>query len=143
MKKIMLGTSDAWWMSHLSQQPSEPAYYIVDCWISHLTHVSSTSMKHRHTTLNVQPWFLIQNSIWITTYFSTLFPLINHKINKIFHTVWLLKLIFCQSDLGQNERLSNTFKVTASLQNKLLKQAKKRVEKLQDKWLSHKPFSNF
>jgi hypothetical protein len=47
--------------------------------------------------------------------------------------VWLLKLILCQSDLGQNERLSNTFKVTASLQNKLLKQAKKRVEKLQDK----------
>ena len=62
------------------------------------------------------------------------FPLINHKINKISHTeVWLLKLIFCQSDLGQNEQLSNTFKVTASLQNKLLKQAKKRVEKLQDK----------
>ena len=25
---------DAWWMSHLSQQPREPAYYIVDCRIS-------------------------------------------------------------------------------------------------------------
>ena len=36
-KKIMLGTSDAWWMSHLFQQTSEPVYYIVDCWItSHL-----------------------------------------------------------------------------------------------------------
>ena len=34
MKKIMLGTSDAWLTSHLSQQPSKPAYYIVDCWIS-------------------------------------------------------------------------------------------------------------
>ena len=30
-KKIMLGTSDAWWMSHSSQQTSEPGYYIVDC----------------------------------------------------------------------------------------------------------------
>ena len=29
-KKIMLGTSDAWWMSRLSHQPSKPAYYIVD-----------------------------------------------------------------------------------------------------------------
>ena len=33
MKKIMLGTSDAWWTSHSSQQPSKPAYYIVDCLI--------------------------------------------------------------------------------------------------------------
>ena len=32
MRKIMLGTSDAWSTSHLSQQPSKPAYYIVDCW---------------------------------------------------------------------------------------------------------------
>ena len=24
-------TSDAWWTSHLSQQSSEPAYYIIDC----------------------------------------------------------------------------------------------------------------
>ena len=29
-KKIMLGTSDAWSMSHLSHRPSEPAYYIAD-----------------------------------------------------------------------------------------------------------------
>ena len=27
----MLGTSDAWSTSHLSQQPNEPAYCIVDC----------------------------------------------------------------------------------------------------------------
>ena len=31
MKKIMLRTSDAWSTSHLSQQPSKPAYHIVDC----------------------------------------------------------------------------------------------------------------
>ena len=33
-KKPILGTSDGWSMSLLSQQPSEPAYYIKDCWIS-------------------------------------------------------------------------------------------------------------
>ena len=31
MKKIMLGTSDAWSMSHSFHRPSEPAYYIEDC----------------------------------------------------------------------------------------------------------------
>ena len=31
MKKIMLGTSDAWFMSRSSHRPSEPAYYIEDC----------------------------------------------------------------------------------------------------------------
>ena len=29
--KIILGTSDAWSMSHLSQRPNDPAYYIEDC----------------------------------------------------------------------------------------------------------------
>ena len=33
MKKIMLGTSDAWSTTRLSRRPSEPAYYIVDCQI--------------------------------------------------------------------------------------------------------------
>ena len=33
-KKIILGTSDAWSTSHLSQRTSKPAYYIVDCQIS-------------------------------------------------------------------------------------------------------------
>ena len=32
-KKIILGTSDAWSMSHLSHPPSDQAYYIEDCWI--------------------------------------------------------------------------------------------------------------
>ena len=31
--KKILGTSDAWSMSHLSHWPSEPGYCIVDCWI--------------------------------------------------------------------------------------------------------------
>ena len=33
-EKKNLGMSDAWWTSHLSHRPSEPVYYIVDCWIS-------------------------------------------------------------------------------------------------------------
>ena len=33
MKKKILGTSDAWSTSHLSQQTSQPVYYIVDCQI--------------------------------------------------------------------------------------------------------------
>ena len=35
-KKIILGTSDAWTTSHLSQGTSKPAYYIVDCRILNL-----------------------------------------------------------------------------------------------------------
>ena len=30
-KKMILGTSDAWSTSHLSQQTSKPEYYILDC----------------------------------------------------------------------------------------------------------------
>ena len=47
MKKIILGTSDAWWMSHLSQWSSERAYYIVDCRIfrSSTLHGSFTFVK--------------------------------------------------------------------------------------------------
>ena len=33
MKKILLGTSDAWSMSRLSHRPSDPAYFIEDCQI--------------------------------------------------------------------------------------------------------------
>ena len=33
-EKKILGISNGWSMSHLSQGTSEPAYYIVDCWIS-------------------------------------------------------------------------------------------------------------
>ena len=32
-EKKMLGTSDAWSTSHLSQRTSKPAYYILDWWI--------------------------------------------------------------------------------------------------------------
>jgi hypothetical protein len=31
MKKIILGTSDAWSMRQSSHRPSNPAYYIEDC----------------------------------------------------------------------------------------------------------------
>ena len=31
--EIILGTSDAWPMRRLTQWPSDPAYYIEDCWI--------------------------------------------------------------------------------------------------------------
>ena len=31
MKKMIVGTSDPWSMSHSSQRPSEPVYYIEDC----------------------------------------------------------------------------------------------------------------
>ena len=34
MKKIILGTSDAWSMRQSTERPSNPAYYIEDCWIS-------------------------------------------------------------------------------------------------------------
>ena len=34
MKKLILGTSDAWSMSRLAHQPSDPAYYIEDWLIS-------------------------------------------------------------------------------------------------------------
>ena len=34
MKKKILGTSDAWSMSHLAYRPSNPVYYIEDCQIS-------------------------------------------------------------------------------------------------------------
>ena len=34
MKKLMLGISDAWSMSCLSQRASEPGYYVEDCRIS-------------------------------------------------------------------------------------------------------------
>ena len=36
IKKIMLGISETWSMSHLSYQTSEPGYHIVDCRISKL-----------------------------------------------------------------------------------------------------------
>ena len=32
-KKIILGTSDTWSMRQSFHRPSDPAYYIEDCWI--------------------------------------------------------------------------------------------------------------
>ena len=38
-KKLILGTSDTWWMSRSSHRPSKPAYYIEDCRISSVPHL--------------------------------------------------------------------------------------------------------
>ena len=43
-EKKVLGTLDAWSMSHLSQPPSKPGYYIKDFWISR-GHVDQFSTK--------------------------------------------------------------------------------------------------
>ena len=42
-KKITLGTLDAWSTKGLSYRPSEPVYYILDCWISSFVRISSFS----------------------------------------------------------------------------------------------------
>ena len=47
-KKIIFGTSDAWSMSHLSQRPSDPAYYIESCRICRVcknSKISKTQQK--------------------------------------------------------------------------------------------------
>ena len=45
----VLGKLDAWSTSHLSQQTSEPAYYIVDCWISSISDIQvSMVSKYPH-----------------------------------------------------------------------------------------------
>ena len=52
-KKVMLGTSDAWSMSHLSQQPTKPVYYIEDCWISKYKYdVQSFYVRSFHCNLS-------------------------------------------------------------------------------------------
>ena len=56
-EKKILGMSDAWWMSHLSHRPCEPAYYIVDCWIENYSRVakegsSQRKKKHRENFKN-------------------------------------------------------------------------------------------
>ena len=44
----MLGTSEAWSLSRSSHRPSEPAYYIVDCWISVSSSLTSLTV---HTSM--------------------------------------------------------------------------------------------
>ena len=54
----MLWTSDAWWMSHLSHQPSDPAYYIEYCRI--------LKYSPKFKTL-LSDWSAIQNWNWFFT----------------------------------------------------------------------------
>ena len=61
-KKIMLGTSDAWSMSHSSHRPSEPVYYIEDCRILELrqrlerwiTLYEFINLQHQYLSLSVR-----------------------------------------------------------------------------------------
>ena len=64
-KKIMLGTSDAWLMRHLSQRPSQPAYYIEDCRIFRLLTQLSTMIGQGKCMVssrccNDTSWFLFR-----------------------------------------------------------------------------------
>ena len=58
----MLGTSEAWSMSHLSLQATEPVYYIVDCRIlgSWGDHIMIFMTSDRPTMLNLTKFCLIQ-----------------------------------------------------------------------------------
>ena len=57
MKKIILGTSDAWSTSCLSHRPREPGYYIVDCRIS-ATYSSIPALYYIHILNSQHPPFL-------------------------------------------------------------------------------------
>ena len=64
-KKILLGTSDAWSTRHLSQQPSKPTYYIVDCWIYNLPHfLDSMFIRHKLMTKVLSNWPWLVASKW-------------------------------------------------------------------------------
>ena len=79
----MLGTSDTWLTSHLSQLTSEPAYYIVDCRIFS----SGTSDPHDFTLLTH-----IQQHPYQNYFFPTLAKLVMAKIahwNFFCHLLWV------------------------------------------------------
>ena len=78
MKKIMLGTSDTWSMSHSSHRPSDPAYYIEDCWIFGL--LDSPKKRMKLTTLSI---FFTQDSE-----FSSFF-------GRIQETIYIAFDIYC------------------------------------------------
>ena len=82
--KIMLGTSDTWWTSHLSQQPSKPAYHIVDCGI--LTIPSDGPRKFQ--VLSTKLPFPMSNF-----YNSCIFP-ITHPSSTLYSTYSFCKAPF-------------------------------------------------
>ena len=64
MKKIMLGTSDAWSMSLSSHQPSEPAYYIEDCRICGRNSVNSVHVVIECPQVALAPkWALVAENV--------------------------------------------------------------------------------
>ena len=62
MKKIILGTSDAWSMSRSSHQPSDPAYYIEDCRIysKEKNLLSKSCLSWNWIAKDLQKWYLIK-----------------------------------------------------------------------------------
>ena len=72
MKKIILGTSDAWSMRRSSHRPSDPAYYIKDCPISNTIGAKTFLLKSVSTkvepTLNS---FLIDTTTILGFNFGT------------------------------------------------------------------------
>ena len=69
MKRIMLVTSDAWSMSHLSQQPREAAYYIVDCQISVLYYVSCELHPYEYINMVLCGRFSMCAYIYVDTFY--------------------------------------------------------------------------
>ena len=57
MKKKILGTSEAWSVSHSSQRPSEPAYYIEDCRISSRRLLWNSSRRREIFSKKILPLF--------------------------------------------------------------------------------------
>jgi hypothetical protein len=52
-KKIILGTSDAWLMSHLSQGPRKPVYYIEDFRICAVIDVQAQCLQNLFLEIQV------------------------------------------------------------------------------------------
>ena len=71
MKKKILGTSNAWSMSRSSHQPSDPAYYIEDCWISVHRHRQwhyfeedkSFQQQNRYRGVQKQTWIKYKKEV--------------------------------------------------------------------------------
>ena len=84
MKKIILGTSDAWWTIRLSHRPSDPAYYIVNWRISTtndacyaaIHYQKNTECKSKLTHNGLEPFlkdnFNLHNTFQTHTYMHKL-----------------------------------------------------------------------
>ena len=63
MKKIMLGTSDAWSTSHLTQQTSEPAYCVLYCRLSDFKSMQCSLQAQSSSQKYLEPHFLHESLI--------------------------------------------------------------------------------